>query len=75
MSIYKETKPEVWTVMGYENSDLSKISKIIHFENTKHSVVSTICGITRLSVPTPYFNCTRNIELVTCKKCLKSLQK
>ena len=33
MSVYKETKPEIWTVMPYENSNLNKISKIIHYEN------------------------------------------
>ena len=73
MSIYKETRPEIWTVMGWDNYDLNKISKIVHFENMDHSHVSTKCGVSRLKIPTPYFNVTRNIKLVTCKKCLKTV--
>lgn len=75
MSVYKETKPEIWTVMGFVDSNTNTISKIIHAENLDNSFVSTICGITRLKIPTPYFNCTRNMSLVTCKKCLKHITK
>lgn len=74
MSIYIETQPEIYTVMELQ-TDLNKVSKVIHYENTKFDTVVTVCGISRVCNIKAHFNVTRNMDLVTCKKCLKILSK
>lgn len=69
MSIYIQTKPEIWTVMG----TVKPSSRIVHSEDMNYSCVRTKCGVSRTQIPTPYFHVTRNDALVTCKKCLKKL--
>jgi hypothetical protein len=71
MSIYKETRPDIWTVMNSNYSNINKVSKTIHYEDKKYSNITTICGIARIIHIKTEFNVTTNKELVTCKKCLK----